>query len=454
VDARVLPVYGGQAIGQQLGRLRNGVDVVVATPGRAVDHLKRGTLRLDGVGYVALDEADEMLDMGFAEDLETILAAAPDSRQTALFSATLSPAIVRIAERHLREPVRVTVVREVAGSDAAAPLVRQVAYVVPRSHKLEALTRILDVDAPASVLVFARRRLEVDELSEALAGRGYDTAAIHGGLVQEQRDRVMNRFRDGAVQVLVATDVAARGLDIEQVSHVVNYDVPTDPEAYLHRIGRTGRAGRKGVAITLVEPREQRLLRNIERMLKRPIEIARLPTVADLRARRLELLDASLREILLAGDLDRYRAVIEPLEEEFDLLDVALAAAALADEAGAPDREEVEVPELTLRPAGSAGPVRPVPRRAPASRPFAPGGEGVTRLFIGGGRQIGLRPADIVGAIANEAGIAGRAIGAIEITDRYALVEVPEGAADDIVRALNAASIRGRRLPVRRERDA
>ncbi|MEO8247216.1 MAG: DEAD/DEAH box helicase [Chloroflexota bacterium] len=453
VDARVLPVYGGQAIGQQLGRLRNGVDVVVATPGRAVDHLKRGTLRLDGVRYVALDEADEMLDMGFAEDLETILAAAPDDRQTALFSATLSPAIVRIAERHLRDPVRVTVIREVAGpegSDTAAPLVRQVAYVVPRSHKLEALSRILDVDAPASVLVFARRRLEVDELSEALAGRGYDTAAIHGGLVQEQRDRVMNRFRDGAVQVLVATDVAARGLDIEQVSHVVNYDVPTDPEAYLHRIGRTGRAGRKGVAITLVEPREQRLLRNIERMLKRPIEIARLPTVADLRARRLELLDASLREILLGGDLDRYRAVIEPLEEEFDLLDVALAAAALADEAGAPDREEVEVPELTLRPAGGSAPVS---RRVPP-RSFAPGGEGVTRLFIGGGRQIGLRPADIVGAIANEAGIAGRAIGAIEITDRYALVEVPEGAADDIVRALNAASIRGRRLPVRRERDA
>jgi ATP-dependent RNA helicase DeaD len=451
-EARVLPVYGGQAIGQQLGRLRRGVDVVVATPGRAVDHLKRGSMRLDRVRFVALDEADEMLDMGFAEDLEAILAAAPADRQTALFSATISTGIARIAERHLRDPVRLTVMRD-RPADEGAPLVRQVAYVVPRSHKLAALTRLLDVEAPSSVLVFARTRLEVDQLSEALAGRGYDTAALHGGLVQEQRDRVMNRFRDGAVQVLVATDVAARGLDIEQVSHVVNYDVPSDPEAYLHRIGRTGRAGRKGVAVTLVEPREQRLLRNIERLLKRRIEIARVPTVADLRARRMELLDASLREALLGDDLDRYRAVIEPLEEEFDIFDIALAAASLADAAGAPERDEVEVPEASL----GAAPRRQPPPRGGGRRRFRGDGDGrgdgTTRLFIGGGREAGLRPADIVGAIANEAGIGGRAIGAIEIADRFALVEVPEEAADDIVRALNAASIRGRRMPVRRERD-
>jgi ATP-dependent RNA helicase DeaD len=450
MEARVLPVYGGQAIGQQLGRLRRGVDVVVATPGRAVDHLKRGSMRLDRVRFVALDEADEMLDMGFAEDLDVILAAAPADRQTALFSATISPGIARIAERHLRDPVRVTVMRD-RPADAGAPLVRQVAYVVPRSHKLAALTRLLDVEAPSSVLVFARTRLEVDQLSEALAGRGYDTAALHGGLVQEQRDRVMNRFRDGAIQVLVATDVAARGLDIEQVSHVVNYDVPSDPEAYLHRIGRTGRAGRKGVAVTLVEPREQRLLRNIERLLKRRIEIARVPTVADLRARRMELLDASLREALLGDDLERYRAMVEPLEEEFDIFDIALAATSLADAAGAPERDEVEVPEVSL----AAPPRRQPPGRGGGGRRFRGdgGGDGTTRLFIGGGREAGLRPADIVGAIANEAGIGGRAIGAIEIADRFALVEVPEEAADDIVRALNAASIRGRRMPVRRERD-
>jgi ATP-dependent RNA helicase DeaD len=450
LDARVLPIYGGQAIGHQLGQLRRGVDVVVATPGRAVDHLNRGSLDLEQVTYVVLDEADEMLDMGFADDLDAILARAPAQRQTALFSATISPAIARIAARHLTDPVRVTVARGIA-TDEGRPLVRQIAYVVQRSNKLAALTRILDVEAPASVLVFARTRLAVDELTEALGGRGYDAAALHGGLVQEQRDRVMSRFRDGSIQVLIATDVAARGLDIEQVSHVINYDVPSDPEAYLHRIGRTGRAGRKGVAVTLVEPREQRLLRNIERLMKRDVEIARLPTVADLRARRFELLDASLREALIGEDLDRYRAVVEPLQEEFDILDIALAAASLADEASAPDRDDVELPEVSLHPHDRrpSGPrLARGPRGARSSRP----GDGMTRLFIGGGREIGLRPADIVGAIANEAGLSGRAIGAIEIADRFALVEVPEEAADDVARALNAASIRGRRLPVRRER--
>jgi ATP-dependent RNA helicase DeaD len=327
--------------------------------------------------------------------------------------------------------------------------VRQVAYVVQRGNKLAALTRILDVEAPTSVLIFARTRLAVDELTEALGGRGYDTAALHGGLVQEQRDRVMSRFRDGAIQVLVATDVAARGLDIEQVSHVVNYDVPSDPEAYLHRIGRTGRAGRKGVAVTLVEPREQRLLRNIERHTKREVEIERLPTVADLRARRFELLDASLREALLDDGRDQYRMVVEPLEEEFDIFDIALAAASLAADAVAPAREEIELPDVPLRPQDRLANVRP-PRGPRGARSWRDGA-GMTRLFIGGGREIGLRPADIVGAIANETGLSGKAIGAIEIADRFALVEVPEETADDVIRALNDASIRGRRLPVRRE---
>ncbi|MGH2402413.1 MAG: DEAD/DEAH box helicase, partial [Candidatus Limnocylindria bacterium] len=356
LDVQVLPVYGGQPIGHQLRGLRRGVDVVVATPGRAVDHLKRGSLRLDEVRFVVLDEADEMLDMGFAEDLEAILGQAPAERQTALFSATISPGIARIAGRHLRDPVRISLARETRAG--GPPLVRQVAYVAPRSHKLAALTRILDVEAPSSILIFARTRLEVDELTEALSGRGYDSAALHGGLGQDQRDRVMSRFRDGSIQVLVATDVAARGLDIEQVSHVVNYDVPSDPDAYVHRIGRTGRAGRKGVAITLVEPREQRLLRNIERLIARKIEVARLPTVADLRARRMELLDGSLREALLGDDLDRYRGVIEPLAEEFDLVEIALAAASVADAAAGTEREETELPDLSLRPQPAAGGAR------------------------------------------------------------------------------------------------
>ena len=264
LGARVLPVYGGQPIGQQLRGLRRGVDIVVATPGRAVDHLKRGSLRFDEVQVVVLDEADEMLDMGFAEDLETILSATPAERQTALFSATISPTITRIAKRHLRDPARITVHAEKATGDGVA-LVRQTAYVVRRGDKLAALCRILDVEDPASTLVFARTRGEVDDLAEALSNRGHDAGALHGGLTQEQRDRMMGRFREGSLDVLVATDVAARGLDIEHVSHVVNFDVPSNPDAYVHRIGRTGRAGREGVAITLVEPREHRLLRNSRR---------------------------------------------------------------------------------------------------------------------------------------------------------------------------------------------
>ncbi|MDQ4034751.1 MAG: DEAD/DEAH box helicase [Chloroflexota bacterium] len=455
LEVQVLPVYGGQPIGHQLRGLRRGVDVVVATPGRAVDHLKRRSLSLDEVRFVVLDEADEMLDMGFAEDLEAILGQAPAERQTALFSATISAGIARIAGRHLRDPVRINLARE--STAGGSPLVRQVAYVAPRSHKLAALTRILDVEAPSSVLIFARTRLEVDELTEALAGRGYDSAALHGGLGQDQRDRVMSRFRDGSIQVLVATDVAARGLDIEQVSHVVNYDVPSDPDAYVHRIGRTGRAGRKGVAITLVEPREQRLLRNIERLIARKIEVARLPTVADLRARRMELLEGSLREALLGNDLDRYRGVIEPLAEEFDLVEIALAAASVADSTAGSEREETELPDLSLRPPPSIGGPRqgPSPRRPPrAPRRDGRGSDASVRLFLGGGRQAGIRPADIVGAITNEAGIGGQAIGAIEIFDRYALVEVPADAADDIIQALREGSIRGRRFPVHRDRDA
>ena len=298
LGARILPVYGGQPIGQQLRGLRRGVDIVVATPGRAVDHLKRGSLRFDGVQVVILDEADEMLDMGFAEDLETILAATPSERQTALFSATISPTITRIAKRHLRDPARIKVHAEKVSGDGTAR-VRQVAYVVRRNDKLAALCRILDVEDPASTLVFARTRGEVDDLAEALSARGHDAGALHGGLTQEGRDRMMGRFRDGSLDVLVATDVAARGLDIEHVSHVVNYDVPSNPDAYVHRIGRTGRAGREGVAITLVEPREHRMLRNIEAATHSKLEIAHLPTVADLRERRTEIIRANLREALL-----------------------------------------------------------------------------------------------------------------------------------------------------------
>ncbi len=470
MGARVLPVYGGQPIGQQLRGLRKGVDIVVATPGRAVDHITRESLRLDDVRVVILDEADEMLDMGFAEDLEAILGATPEGRQTALFSATISPTITRIAKRHLREPARIKVHAEKASRDGAA-LVRQVAYVVRRNDKLAALCRILDVEDPTSALVFARTRGEVDNLAEALSARGHDAGALHGGLSQEARDRIMGRFRDGSLDVLVATDVAARGLDIEHVSHVVNFDVPSNPDAYVHRIGRTGRAGREGVAITLVEPREHRMLRNIEGATRSKLAIAHLPTVADLRERRTEILRANLREALLAEGYDRFRGVVEPLSEEFDVVDIALAAVSLIEGAGAQDADEVELsspPLVAGPPPRGAGPsprgAGPSPRGTrtgkPPYRPAGPGGQSTdrpgsggpwVRLFVGGGRRAGIRPGDLVGAITNEAGVPGSVVGAIQINDAFSLVDVQAAVADDVGRALAGATIRGRRLQVRRD---
>src|SRR3954471_23470686 len=308
--AGVLPIYGGAAFDQQIRGLKRGVHVVVATPGRALDHLRRKTLVLSDLRAIVLDEADEMLDMGFAEEIDLILEATPSERQTALFSATMPPRIARIAERQLREPVRVSIARE-KGRAGALPKVRQTAYLVPRAQKVTALGRVLDVESPTLALVFCRTRNEVDTLSETLAGRGYGAEALHGGMTQDQRDRVMKRTRGGTVDLLVATDVAARGLDIDQLSHVVNFDVPASPQAYVHRIGRTGRAGREGVAITLVEPREHRLLRNIEQLTKQRIEVSTVPTVLDVRSRRLELTRAALEESILEDDLDSFRVVVE-----------------------------------------------------------------------------------------------------------------------------------------------
>jgi ATP-dependent RNA helicase DeaD len=471
LGVRVLPIYGGQAMQQQLRALKRGVDVVVATPGRALDHIRRGTLALDAVQTLVLDEADEMLDMGFAEDLEAILSAVPAERQTALFSATMAHAIRTIASRHLREPVRVTIAREHL-AQGERPRVREVAYIVQRRHKVAALARVLDMEAPTSIIVFCRTRTEVDELTETLGGRGYRAEALHGGLSQEQRDRVMRRFRDGASELLVATDVAARGLDIEHVSHVVNFDVPQSPDAYIHRTGRTGRAGREGVAITLAEAREHRLLRNIEQVTKRKISVESVPTVHDLRTRRLELTRSSLEELLVSGKLDAYRSVVEALADQYDVLDVAAAAVKLADEAGEggerADGEE-EIPNAAplrrderpradrfrkedRRETRDQGPVRGERPRRDRSNARRRDGSDVTRLYVALGRNAGVRPADLVGAIANEAGIDSRDIGAIEITDRFSLVEVPDDAADDIIRALSGTTIRGKRVAARRDR--
>src|SRR5258708_3869038 len=318
----VLPVYGGQPIERQLRALDRGVQVVVGTPGRLLDHIRRGTLNLGQVKAVILDEADEMLAMGFIEDIESILQETPKERQTGLFSATMPRPIVDLAQRYLHDAQRITV----QSDQLTVPAIRQVYYEVGARDKMEVLARILDYERPTAALVFCRTKSEVDTLGERLTARAYPAETLHGDLNQTQRDRVMNRFRSGQVELLVATDVAARGLDVEHISHVINYDIPLDPEIYVHRIGRTGRAGRAGAAITLVTPRERRLLSLIERITGATIQRMRLPTIADVIARRREAFKETISETIAQGGLESYLIMAEELGEEFSPTDLAAAA--------------------------------------------------------------------------------------------------------------------------------
>ncbi len=467
LGAEVVPIYGGQDFFRQANALRRGAHVVVATPGRALDHLRRQSLDFSDLRIVALDEADEMLDMGFAEDLELILEAMPETRQTALFSATLPPRIASIAERHLRDPERILIPRD-AATKGSLPKVRQTAYIVPRAHKVTALGRVLDLESPTLAVVFCRTRVEVDELADRLGGRGYRVASLHGGMSQQERDRVMAKARAGTVDLLVATDVAARGIDIEHLTHVVNFDVPSSPEAYVHRIGRTGRAGREGVAITLVDPRGHRLLRNIEQVTKQKIAISTVPTPLDVKARRLDVTKGALREALLAGELDRYRVVVETLAAEFDPMDVAAAAVRLAHEASEGESAEDDVHIPAIDGFRQPGPPQGAPSRGwgappPARGPRPPQDDDrfhaprrheqrdMVRVYIGAGARMGMRPADLVGAIANEADINPRAIGGIEIAEMFSIVELPARDVDHVIRALRGATLRGRKVKVNRD---
>jgi ATP-dependent RNA helicase DeaD len=465
-SCEVLPIYGGQSMSQQLRALSRGVDVVVATPGRALDHIRRSTLKLDRVRTVVLDEADEMLDMGFAEDLEAILSETPQGRQTALFSATIAPKIKAIAKRHLKDPVNVKIEKE-RTAPGEVPRVRQIAYMVQRQQKPEVLGRVLDLESPASAIIFCRTRNEVDELTETLNAHGYRSESIHGGLSQEQRDRVMRRFRDGSVELLIATDVAARGLDIGHLSHVFNYDVPASADAYVHRIGRTGRAGREGVAITLAEPRETRLLRNIEQHTRHKITVKPIPTETDLEARRLEASHNRLREAIEEGELDAYRAIVESLADRESVMDIAAAAMKIAHQSTAGSKRarkttttasfdepheratrkgkrerERERPDKKSFREGTGG-----KKRAPSTGRSAK----VARIYVGVGRNRKTRPADIVGAIANETGMDARAIGSIEILDDHTIVEIPTTDVKKVITALRATTVRGQRVTVREE---
>jgi ATP-dependent RNA helicase DeaD len=369
--------------------------------------------------------------MGFIEDIEWILEQAPAERQMALFSATIPPRIAHLASRYMREPQRITV----AGKEMTVPQVRQSSYEVPRARRVDALTRILDAESPQSAMIFCRTKAGVDELGEALMARGYGVETIHGDLSQAQRDRVMRRFRSGQAEVLIATDVAARGLDIPDVSHVINYDIPESAEAYVHRIGRTGRAGRAGEAITLITPREVRWLRQIERTTRARIEPRRLPTLADVAERRRDALKQQIRAVLDTQD-DGYAGYLDTINDLADEHDAAEIAAAIlklyAEETGrttTPEQQENDIATFAA--------VAP-PARGPRSE------AGMVRLFLNVGRNQGARPQDFVGAIANEAGIPGRAIGAIDIFDDYTFVDIPSEFVDRVLAAMGGARIKGR----------
>ena len=447
---KVVPIYGGQPIHRQLQALRRGVHVVVATPGRAIDHIRRGSLELNKIRTVILDEADEMLDMGFTEDIETILDSTPKDRQTVLFSATIPARIEAIARKYQTDPIRI----KIAAGEAAATkaLIRQTAYVVTRYHKSSALGRVLDMEGPTAALVFCRTRGEVDELTATMNGRGYRAEALHGGMDQPQRDRVMGRLRDGTAELLVATDVAARGLDVDTLTHVVNYDVPNAPDSYVHRIGRVGRAGREGVAITLVEPKQRRLLQNIERLTKQTIAIEKVPTVGDLRDKQIETTVDAIREAMTADDLENYSTVLRGLSGDGRDRTIALAAIKLFHQARGATTDEVEIPDASERMLRDDRPNKN--KKFPKDKKFSKGakgkqqvgnvGPGTGLIFVALGRKAGLRPGDLVGCIANETNLTGREIGPIRITDNYSVVGVPEQTVNATITAINASSIRGK----------
>lgn len=419
---KTLPVYGGQPIDRQIKALRMGVQVVIGTPGRLLDHLSRRTLHLDKLRIVVLDEADEMLDMGFIEDIEHILRETPEDRETLLFSATMPEPIQRLARRYMNKPEWVTVSRD----KLTVPSIEQVYYEIREKDRLEALCRVIDTVDLTQMIIFCRTKKGVDDLYNSLQARGYAAEGLHGDLSQTQRDRVMKKFRDGSAEILVATDVAARGIDVENVSHVVNYEVPQDPESYVHRIGRTGRAGRAGVAITFILPREYRQLRLIEKLAKTNITRTELPSIADVAERQKEVLHDKIRMFISEGSLELYRKMVEDLVEEFDPMDIAAAALKLNldfsdDELGAHSALEF----------GHTG-----------AHP------GMVRFFMNIGRQDNVGPREIVQFITDEAGISGNMVGNIRLHDRFSFVEIRDEAAEKVFYCLQKTNLRGRRVNV------
>lgn len=450
---RVAPIYGGSSYSRQIRALRDGAHIVVGTPGRIIDLLERRVLRLDGARFVVLDEADRMLDLGFAEDVETILSQTPEDRQTALFSATFPGEVLDLSRRYMRDPVTVRISRQTVTVEQT----EQRHYLVHEEDKLAALLRILEVEDINSALIFTRTKVGAANLAETLIARGYPVEAIHGDLAQDVRETIMRRFRQGYVTTLVATDVMARGLDIESVSHVVNYDIPFDAEDYVHRIGRTGRAGREGVAITLVTPRERRLLHAIEHFIRQRVPRAPLPTREQVLAMRDNRFMGTIKRVLEHEDLSAERAVIaQMLEAGMEPADAAAALVRLSRsvEALRPIEEVADVPERTDRDRRERRDREPRDRfesrdRRPAGARRRGREAGMVRLMLTGGRADGITPGDVVGGVASEAGIPGKSIGAIEIGMRETYFDVRAEHVEQVLRSAPRLNLRGQWMNVR-----
>ena len=454
----VLPIYGGQSYGPQLSALRRGVHVVVATPGRVIDHIEKGSLDLSQLKTLVLDEADEMLRMGFIDDVEHILQQTPPERQTTLFSATMPPAIKRIAKTYLRDPQEITV----AAKTGTAANITQRYWLVAGMQKLDALTRILEAEPFDGMIIFARTKLGTEELATKLQARGFAAVAINGDMAQQARERTIEQLKNGKIDILVATDVAARGLDVERISHVINYDVPSDPESYTHRIGRTGRAGRSGEAILFITPRERGLLKAIERATRQPVAPLQLPTVKAVNDVRIARFKEQIAATLAEGGLEVFRSLIEEYEREQNVpaVDIASALAKLArgDQPlllEKPDREaRPERADFVPREQG-AWEDRPV--RAPREPAFkkervvreAEPGMATFRIEVG--HQHGVKPGNIVGAIANEADMPAKYMGRIEIYDDYSTIDLPDDMTQELIDHLKTVWVAGQQLNMTRD---
>jgi ATP-dependent RNA helicase DeaD len=411
----VLPVYGGTSIERQIKTLQRGVNVVVGTPGRVIDHLNRRTISLSGVKIVVLDEADEMLDMGFIEDIETILRATPAERQTLLFSATIPQPIMNIAKRYMRNPEKI----RVNTKDVIIPKIKQIFYEVREADKLNALSRLLDVEDPELAIVFCHTKRDVDEVSTKLGQMGYNAGALHGDYTQARRDEVMNKFKTGVLDILVATDVAARGLDIKDVTHVINYSIPQNPDSYVHRIGRTGRAGKSGIAITLVTPREYKHLRLIEKTAQTSIGRKKLPSQTDVIQAKKKNILKEISGIIKENKHAEYVSTVKELSDHYESTDIA--AAAFYSLYG-------EIKE------------RPLEEHAEDTA--------TVRLFMTIGRKDNIKAADIMQSITSEARIPSRKIGKINVFDKFTFVEVPQEFSERIIRSVNDIMMKGRRVRV------